>query len=184
MALKPQEQFKLLKLPLIITAIVFVLVVVGLLVHQWIRPPKEPAVVEAQAPATTIRNLTFFKEGDEYVLYFSLANASGADVARNGEVSLKISRLGTIGMEDGPQFLNELSLIEAKFDVGLNSYRWMEVGGAIFFSQRQLIIPKRISPSLLKLQPPAGQLCKISVRFRDAKVASSELYVERRMLFP
>ena len=184
MALKPKEQFQALKVPLIITAVVFALLVGGAFVWHLLRPTKEPPVVESKAPADQIRNIVFTKEDNEYVLYFSLCDKDGNYIARQGEVSLKISQLGTIGIENGPQFVNETTLLEAKFDVGLNSYRWIDIGGAIFFTDRQLIIPKRISPSLFKLTPRPGQLGKISVRFRDEKVADSQLYLDRRLLFP
>ncbi|MSR64417.1 MAG: hypothetical protein EXS18_01395 [Verrucomicrobiae bacterium] len=184
MAPKPGEQFQALKVPLIITAVVFVLLVGGAFVWHLLRPPKEPLVVEAKAPAEQIRNIVFSREDNEYVLYFSLGDKDGNYVARPGEVSLKISQLGTIGIEDGPQFVNETTLLEAKFEVELHSYRWIDIGGAIFFTDRQLIIPKRIAPTLFKLTPRPGQLGKISVRFRDGKAADSQLYLDRRLLFP
>src|ERR1051326_2606272 len=107
MALKPKEQFQALKVPLIITAVVFALLVGGAFVWHLLRPTKEPPVVESKAPADQIRNIVFTKEDNEYVLYFSLCDKDGNYIARQGEVSLKISQLGTIGIENGPQFVNE-----------------------------------------------------------------------------
>jgi len=184
MALPAQEQVKLLRLPLIISGVIVVALLISAGVLHWLKPSKEPQIVESPAPASSIRNLVFSKEDNEYVLYFSLCDEAGKEVARTGDVNLKISQLGTIGMEGGPEFVNETVLLDAKYDVGLASYRWVEIGGGFFFSQHQLIIPKRIPPNLFKLPPRAGMLGKISIRFRDQKVAGSQLYQEKRLLFP
>ncbi len=184
MALNPREQWNLLKTPLLITGAILALLLAAALILHFVHPPTQPAVVESPAPAVALRNLAFFKEGDEYVLYFSLVDTAGNEIARRGGATIRISQLGTIGVEGGPQFVNETVLLDGKFEVGLGSYRWIEIGGAIFFTQRQLVIPKRIPTNLFKLPPRSGQLGKISVRFRDASAPDSALSVERRLLFP
>jgi hypothetical protein len=179
-----QAHGKLLKLPLLITIGTMALLLIGALVWQRSKPGEKIAVVEAPEAATILGNLAFYKEGDEYVLYFSLFDRDQQQIARAGEATIKISQLGTVGIEGGPEFISESVLLDAKIEVGLSNYRWVDIGGGLFFSTRQLIVPTRIAPAALKRVPHAGAKCKIVVEFRDAKDAASKLRQERVFLFP
>ena len=180
-----KAQGKLLKLPLIITAMVLVLFAGGAYVSHLFHAPNEPLVVEATAPAAALRDLVFFREGDEYVLYFSLYDAAGRDAARRGEARIKISQLGTIGIEGGPEFVNETVLLEGTLSIETSTYHWVDIGGGLFFNKRRLIVPIRIAADKLKRPLLSGAKGKLSVRFRDAKVPGAEtLYTEKVLLFP
>ena len=179
-----KAQGKILKLPLIITAVILVLFAGGAYVMHLIQAPKQPHVVEASAPASALRDLVFFKDGNEYVLYFSLFDAAGNEAARPGEAKIKISQLGTIGIEGGPEFVNETVLLDGTMSVGISSYRWIDTGGGLFFNKRQLIVPIRIAADKFKQPPRSGVKGKIAVRFRDAKVADAELNAYKILLFP
>lgn len=180
-----KTQITALKTPLIMTAAgLMVFGIVVLLLHLR-SAPAEPPIVEAKTPPASLRNLVFSKEGDGYVMYFSLCDAAGNEIARKGEAMVKISQIGTIGMEGGAQFINEIVLLDnARFTVGLNSYHWFEIEGGFFFHNRQLIIPKRIPASVFKRLPPAGVKCKIAVQFIDAIDSSANPRLERLFLFP
>src|SRR5262245_47929698 len=98
---------KLLKLPLLITVVVLVLFAGGAFLLHALRPAGQAPIAEAAVPAVTLTSIVFYREGDEYALYFSLYDESGQEVARTGDASVKISQLGTIGIEGGREFLSE-----------------------------------------------------------------------------
>jgi hypothetical protein len=179
-----QTHSKLLKLPLIITVVVMVLIVAGAFVWHRSKSAHQPTVIEATHPAVILGNVTFYKEENEYVLYFSLYDQAQQEIARTGEATIKLFLLGTVGIEGGPEFISETVLLDAKVEVGRASYRWVDVGGGLFFSKRQLIVPTRIPPTALKRVPPSGARCKLSIEFRDAKEPASKLRQERIFLFP
>src|ERR1051325_292924 len=165
-----EAQIHFIKLPLIVTGVTLVLVVGGMyLFHVW-KPAAPSAILEAPAPAAALGNIVFYKEGDEFPLYFALYDGAREEVARAGMANVKISQLGTIGIEGGREFVSETSALAVKFEVGLSSYRWIDIGGGLFFHKRQLVIPKRIPANIFTKLPRSGAKCKITIDFRDAKV--------------
>lgn len=168
---------------LVTTAIVVGLIIGGGFVWHLLRPKGEPPIVESPEPAVTIRYPVLFADGDDYGLYFSLHNAQGKDIARAGEVHLKIIEIGTIAVGE-TSFINEIKLLDATFDVGLSTFRWMEIEGGLFFSKRRLIIPKKIPRDALKRVPVKGGRAKIEIEFRDAKAPDARVYTEKLLRWP
>jgi hypothetical protein len=175
---------RMLKGPLIGTVIVFVAILIGAFVWYTRRANEVPPIVEAPAPGASLRNLVLLREGDEYFLYFSLCDEAGREIARTGEAQLRIIQLGTVRVEGGPSFLSETVLLDAKFEVGLSTYRWLDVGGGLLFMQRRLIIPQRVRHDLLKRVPVKGVPGKVVIVFRDEKVFDAKVHLEKVLRFP
>jgi len=179
-----RDHVRLLRLPLLITAIALALFLLGAYLFHRFKPPAEPVVTEASAPPAELDRIVFYREGDDFGLYFSLYDAAQKEIARPGEVKLKIVLIGTIKVEGSPEFIRETVLLDAKFDVDLSAYRWLQVGEGMFFDRRRLTIPKRIPASVLKKVPPKGSRCKITVEFRDATTPDALVRRDRLLLFP
>lgn len=178
-----KRQVSMLKGPLILTAILFVVAVAFVYFVFKGKSGQLPPIVAAPAPAELIRNVVFFKEGDEYAMYFSLYDAANREVARPGKVQLKLSQLGSVGITDGPKFETATVLLDASFEAGLDKYRWMEIEGGLFFSRHRLIIPQRIPADVLKKAPRRGAKGRIEIEFTDAQ-ANTRVKGGRDFFFP
>jgi len=183
---KPHLGFRerLPKPALIATTITVGVIVIGSFLWYLWRPKEQPTIVEAPAPGVSLRYPVLFADGDGYGLYFSLHDAEGKDIARGGDVHLKIIEIGTISVQGGPSFINEILLLDATFEVNLSTYRWLEIEGGLFFSKRRLIIPKKIPGDALKRVPAKGGRAKIEIEFQDKKVPSAKVPTEKLLRWP
>lgn len=175
---------KLLKLPLAVTAAALLgFAGVAFVMHR-LKPAAKPTVVEATSTAAMLGRIVFYRDGDDYAMYFSLYDTANREIARTGEASVKIAQLGTIGLEGGPDFVSETAVLDAKFEVGLSSYVWIDVGRGLFFERRQLVVPRKVPAKVFTKLPRGGAKCKITVEFRAAKAPGEKVQTSRIFLFP
>lgn len=183
-AAQPKPHAKLLKLPVAITLAVLALFAAIAYAFHLLKPAEQPAIIGADTPAAIVSSIAFYKEGGDYAMYFTLYDATGREVARTGEAKIKISLLGTIGIEGGPEFVSETVVLDARLEVGLTAYRWMDAGKGLLFDRRQLIVPQKVTTNAFTKLPHTGAKCKIAVEFRDGKSPESKANGHRVFLFP
>jgi hypothetical protein len=145
--------------------------------------PKPPGpITESPVPAKRMSQLAFQRDGNDFVIYFTLINGEEKEIARAGQVKLTISKMSKIGLEGAGTFFQEGKLYDNQFKVDVSNFSWLDTS-MIMTSFRRLVCGIRVPASELSRLPPARTEGKVTVKFYDGRDPAQMTGLSQKFFF-
>ena len=126
--------------------------------------------------------LAFQKDKKDFVVYFTLLDDEGQQIARPGQVRLTISEVTRLSIEGRGQFSQESHLYDSGFNVSPSDFVWYDAGG-FTASFRRLVCAMRVPITSLSRQPEPTRRGKVTVKFTDGKSSHSTMKLSQEFFF-
>ncbi|MBI5394213.1 MAG: hypothetical protein HZA91_02845 [Verrucomicrobia bacterium] len=130
------------------------------------QPTPPSPITESPVPAKMMSQLAFQRDNNDFMIYFTLINDEGKEIARPGLVKLSISEISKIGLEGAGTFSQENKLYENQFKVDVSKFIWYDPG-MMLTSFRRLVCAVRVPASELSKQPAPRRAGKVTLKFHD-----------------
>lgn len=145
-------------------------------------PKPAGPITESPAPAKMMSQLAFQRDGKDFVIYFTLINDAGEEIARPGQVKLVISEISKLGVEGAGTFSRETKLYENQFKVDVKDFSWYDPG-VVLSGFRRMVCGIRVPSGDLSRQPAAGREGKVTAKFYDGRVPEKVVGLSQKIFF-
>ncbi len=139
----------------------------------WLAQSSQPKpagpITENSKPARMMSQLAFQRDRNDFVIYFTLIDDDGKEIARPGQVKLTISEMSKIGIEGTASFSQERKLYDNEFKVDVSNFSWFDPGAMLSSSFRRLVCGVRVPTGELSRQPPPRSEGRVTVKFYDGR---------------
>jgi len=136
---------------------------------QMSSPKTAGPITESPTPPKMMSQLAFQRSGNDFIVYFTLTNEAGQEIARPGQVKLTISEISKLGVEGAGTFSQENKLYDNQFNVEVKDFSWYDPG-VVLSGFRRLVCGIRVPASDLSRLPAPGREGKITAKFYDGRV--------------
>lgn len=149
---------------------------------QTSQPKAAGPITESPAPAKMMSQLAFQRDGKDFVIYFTLINDEGKEIARPGQVKLLISEVSKLGVEGAGTFSQEHKLYDNQFKVDVSNFSWYDPG-VVLSGFRRLVCGIRVPSDDLSRQPAPKREGKVTAKFYDGRTPEKVVGLSQKFFF-